>query len=51
MKVYVVYVYYQNRFDGVYGVYKSDVKAQAAVDELEESGFRANIQMFHVKQS
>lgn len=50
MKIYVVYTYYNDRFDGVYGVYKSDVKALAVVDGLEDAGYRCVIQMFHVKQ-
>lgn len=50
MKVFVVYYLHEHRFDGLYGCYKSEKVAMDAVAELEEAGFRAIIQMFHMKQ-
>lgn len=49
MSIYVVYYYLAERFDGIYGVYKSDKEAQLAAKELEDGGFRSAIQMFHMK--
>ena len=50
MNIYVVYYYLADRFDGIYGVYKSDKEAQVASKDLEDAGFRPAIQMFPVKQ-
>lgn len=50
MKLFVVYYYFENRFDGLYGCYKSEKSASDAVALLEEAGFRAMVQMCHVKQ-
>lgn len=50
MKIYVVYYYNDHRFDGIYGVFKTDKAAFDAAEILAEKGFRVNIQMFHVKQ-
>lgn len=49
MKVYVLFVYLQNRFDGIYGSYKTEKAALVALEEIEEQGFRGVIQVLMPK--
>lgn len=49
MNIYIVLYYFEDRFDGIYGVYKSDKEANIIVASLEDAGFRCVVQMFHMK--